>query len=55
MSKQQELDHGYPQSDPTASRPPKSVPWLAALLVALGLIAGLLALIPALAFFGGAD
>ena len=55
MSKQQELDRGYPQSDPTANRPPKSVPWLAALLVALGLIAGLVTLIPALALFSGAD
>lgn len=53
MSKQQELDRGYPQSDPLAQSPPKSVPWLAIVVVSLGLLASLLVLLPAMAFFMG--
>lgn len=52
-TEQQELDRGYPQSDPTAKRPPRGVPMLAAVLVVLGAVAGLLALIPALGFLAG--
>ncbi len=52
-TEQQELDRGYPQSDPTARRPPRGVPMLAAVLVVLGAVAGLLALIPALGFLAG--
>lgn len=55
MDKQQKLNEGYPQSDPTAASPPKGVPWLAALLVALGLIVGLLVIFPAMAIFSGAN
>ncbi|WP_158261199.1 MULTISPECIES: hypothetical protein [Pirellulaceae] len=51
MSKQQELDRGYPQSDPNSNSPPMAVSWLAIVLVGLGLIAGLIVLGPALALF----
>lgn len=53
MSKQQDLDRGYPQSDPLAQSPPKSVPWLAIAMVSLGLIAVILVLLPAMAFLSG--
>ena len=53
MSKQQEMDRGYPQSDPAATSPPKNVPWLAIVLVSLGLLAVLGVLVPAMAFFAG--
>ncbi|WP_158262416.1 MULTISPECIES: hypothetical protein [Pirellulaceae] len=53
MSKQQEMDRGYPQSDPAATSPPKNVPWLALVLVSLGLLAVLGVLVPAMAFFAG--
>ena len=51
MNKQQELDRGYPQSDPKAKSPPAAVSWIAVVLVGLGLIAGLIILGPALALF----
>ncbi|WP_158545280.1 hypothetical protein [Bremerella cremea] len=53
MSKQQDLDRGYPQSDPLAQSPPKAVPWLAIVLVSLGLLASLLVVLPAMAFLSG--
>ncbi|WP_158265458.1 hypothetical protein [Blastopirellula marina] len=53
MSKQQDLDRGYPQSDPLADSPPKGIPWLAIVLMTLGLIGVLLVLIPAMAFLAG--
>lgn len=51
MSKQQELDRGYPQSDPSSDSPPEAVSWLAIVMVSLGLIAALIVLGPALALF----
>ncbi len=51
MNKQQELDRGYPQSDPNSKSPPAAVSWIAVVLVGLGLIAGLIILGPALALF----
>lgn len=51
MTKQQQLDQGYPQSDPNSKSPPAVVSWLAVVLVGLGLIAGLIVLGPALALF----
>ncbi|WDI44441.1 hypothetical protein [Bremerella sp. P1] len=51
MTKQQELDRGYPHSDPDAKSPPDVVSWLAVAIVGLGLIAGLLILGPALALW----
>lgn len=51
MTKQQELDQGYPQSDPRSKSPPSAVSWLAVVVVGLGLIAGLIVLGPALALF----
>jgi len=53
MSEQQELDRGYPQSDPSSKSPPSAVSWIAVVMVGLGLIAGLLVLGPAMAFFQG--
>ncbi len=53
MSKQQDLDRGYPQSDPLADSPPKSVPWIAIVLVCLGLVGVVLVLLPAMAFLAG--
>jgi len=49
MTKQQEMDRGYPQTDPNSKSPPMTVSWLAVVLVGLGLIAGLVILGPALA------
>ena len=49
MTKQQELDRGYPQTDPNSKSPPDTVSWLAVVMVGLGLIAALLILGPALA------
>ncbi|MHC2068822.1 hypothetical protein ACYFX5_15245 [Bremerella sp. T1] len=53
MDKQQELDRGYPQSDPYSKAPPQGTSWLAMVLVSLGLIAGLLILAPTLQFILG--
>ncbi|MBA2113488.1 hypothetical protein [Bremerella alba] len=51
MSEQQELDRGYPQTDPQSKSPPQGVSWLAIVMVGLGLIAGLIVLGPALQMF----
>lgn len=53
MSKQQDLDRGYPQSDPLSDSPPTGTSWLAIALMILGLVAVLVVLLPAMALMSG--
>ena len=46
MTEQQDMDRGYPQSDPNAPWPPMKVTWLAIILVSLGLIAAVVVIGP---------